>query len=59
MVQAQQNQGIHGIFTAATARISERSIVRLNKIVLTKIDPKSRGQHQIIPLDWVEKTKCV
>ncbi|HLN86200.1 MAG TPA: DUF2171 domain-containing protein [Candidatus Limnocylindrales bacterium] len=26
-----------------------------NKIVLTKSDPKSGGQHHIIPLDWVEK----
>ena len=26
-----------------------------NKIVLTKSDPKSGGQHHIIPLDWVDK----
>ena len=26
-----------------------------NKIVLTKSDPKSGGQHHVIPLDWVEK----
>jgi hypothetical protein len=25
-----------------------------NKIVLTKSDPKSGGQHHIIPLDWVD-----
>ncbi len=26
-----------------------------DKIVLTKSDPKSGGQHHVIPLDWVEK----
>jgi hypothetical protein len=26
-----------------------------DKIKLTKSDPKSGGQHHIIPLDWVEK----
>jgi len=25
-----------------------------NRIVLTKSDPKSGGQHHIIPLDWVD-----
>jgi len=27
----------------------------VDRIVLTKSDPKSGGQHHIIPLDWVER----
>ena len=26
-----------------------------DKIVLTKSDPKSGGQHHVIPADWVDK----
>ncbi|HET7803700.1 MAG TPA: DUF2171 domain-containing protein [Pseudolabrys sp.] len=26
-----------------------------NKIVLTKGDPNSGGQHHVIPIDWVDK----
>jgi hypothetical protein len=27
----------------------------LDRIVLTKSDPKSGGQHHVIPADWVDK----
>ena len=37
------------------ARWNRRSPEGTNKIVLTKSDPKSGGQHHIIPLDWVDK----
>jgi hypothetical protein len=26
-----------------------------DKVVLTKSDPKSGGQHHVIPIDWIDK----
>ena len=56
MVQAQQIREPMEVCGSDGAHVGTVDCTRdANKIVLAKSDPKSGGEHHVIPLDWVDK----